>query len=590
AVEATDGLQRSSACRRPLGARLRPWHCGAVSGGGCTAELVGALGRHPLPDASAARPRFGPALLSHCSRDGEARPETHRYRFCGRRARADAAVARPDRPRGGIPARLISHPALSRTRGNEAPPVPVAEILLPPPRGCGHNRLPSLKIVWVPPHRPPMPLTVSLPPVDPRPANPPEIRPAKVFPWLDDLLTRDAVEAAGVIGDSLAAINRVEMSDSKRLELAERYWTTAATLWPQLERQFSKAPHTLPGGALASAKAALGLAHELSVAYKHLLLHESEKRIHLTGNRLLVALVHRCLQCMARVLINSYLSYSPVPPKTWLDAHAIYAFARERGIHQNAIAQDQPEMTPERVYLQALLLPLANPCGFLPGQLNTVVRYLQEFCHWAKLTDVAPVHRMAKAVAIIPVGHDFPPFSANKGGSIDGSKIFLLTFDLAFQIQEQLRSLEAGGEVPAGIAKDPPGRLQYVSLLKRLLRQWAIPPARQFNRLPSRARVVMCAGLSGVWQYSRGGPAGVRAGARQPPPPRRRRTGPDRPSADDSLPGDQSHARGLRAAPDRPQPDRVTHRRFDCAARRGPHRLASGHGALVPQYAEGERS
>ena len=48
-----------------------------------------------------------------------------------------------------------------------------------------------------------------------------------------------------------------------------------------------------------------------------------------------------------------------------------------------------------------------------------------------------------------------------------------------------------------------------MALLKRLLRQWAIPPARQFNRLPSRARVVMCAGLSGVWQYSRGVHAGV---------------------------------------------------------------------------------
>ena len=354
-----------------------------------------------------------------------------------------------------------------------------------------------------------MPLTVSLPPVDPRPANPPEIRPAKVFPWLDELLTKDPVEAARVIGDSLAAINRVEMSDSKRLELAERYWASAATLWPQLEKQFSKASHPLSGEALEAAKAALGLAHELSVAYKHLLLHESEKRILLAGNRLLVALLHRCLQCVARVLINSYLSYSPVPPKTWLDAHAIYAFARERALHQIAIAHDQPEMTPERVYLQALLLALANPYGFLPGQLNTVVRYLQEFCHWAKLTDVAPVHRMAKAVAIIPVGHDFPPFSANKGGSIDGSKIFLLTFDLAFQIQEQLRALEAGGDVPAGIARDPAGRLQYVTLLKRLLRQWAIPPARQFNRLPSRARVVMCAGLSGVWQYSRGIHAGV---------------------------------------------------------------------------------
>ncbi|MEP7183405.1 MAG: hypothetical protein ABI886_14575, partial [Betaproteobacteria bacterium] len=289
-----------------------------------------------------------------------------------------------------------------------------------------------------------MPLTLSLPPLDPRPANPPEIRPAKVFPWLDEMLRKDPVEAAGVIGDSLAAINRMTMSDSRRLELAERYWITANTLWPQLEKQFARASHPLSGDALEAAKAALGLAHELSVAYKHLLSREGDRRILLTGTRLLVALIHRCLQCTARILINSYLSYSPVPSKTWLDAHAVYAFSRERGLHQSAIATDQPEMTPERVYLQALLLALANPYGFLPGQLNTVIRYLQEFCHWAKLTDVAPVHRMAKAVAIIPVGHDFPPFSANKGGSIDGSKIFLLTFDLAFQIQEQLRALEAG--------------------------------------------------------------------------------------------------------------------------------------------------
>ena len=33
-----------------------------------------------------------------------------------------------------------------------------------------------------------MALTLSLPALDPRPANPPEIRPAKVFPWLDEIL------------------------------------------------------------------------------------------------------------------------------------------------------------------------------------------------------------------------------------------------------------------------------------------------------------------------------------------------------------------------------------------------------------------
>lgn len=292
------------------------------------------------------------------------------------------------------------------------------------------------------------------------------------------------------------------------MELAELYWQTAAGLWPALEKHFARASHPLTGDALDAAKSSLTLASELGTAYKHLLAREAEKRLALGGARLITALLHRCLQASARVLTTSYLAYAPVPPHTWHDTHAIYQFARERNLHQAPLGE-APDVTPERLYTQSLLLALANPYGFLQGQLAIVVRYLQDHAHHARLTDVPPVHRMAKAVAIIPAGHDFPPFSANKGGTIEGSKLFLLTFDLAFQIQEQLRALEAGGEPPPGIPNDPASRAQNIVLLKRLLRQWAIPPARQFNRLPSRARVVMCAGLSGVWQYSRGQHAGV---------------------------------------------------------------------------------
>jgi hypothetical protein len=141
----------------------------------------------------------------------------------------------------------------------------------------------------------------------------------------------------------LAATNRVAMSDGKRLDLAEKYWETAASLWPALERQFSRASHPLTGEALEAAKAALTLASELSVAYKHLLASEAGKRISLGGQRLMLALIHRCLQCTARVLVNSYLSYAPVPPRTWHDAHLIYAFARDRNLHLTPVASDQPE-------------------------------------------------------------------------------------------------------------------------------------------------------------------------------------------------------------------------------------------------------
>jgi hypothetical protein len=223
-----------------------------------------------------------------------------------------------------------------------------------------------------------MSLALSLPAVDPHPSHPPEVRVAKVVPWLVEMLKKDPAEAARLVGDALAATNRMAMSDGKRLELAEKYWDTASSLWPALERQFARASHPLTGDALESAKAALTLASELSVAYKHLLASEAGKRISLGGQRLMVALIHRCLQCTTRVLVNSYLSYAPVPARTWHDAHLVYAFARDRNLHLTPAAPDQPDATPDRLTIQALLLALANPYGFLPGQLPVVVRDVQD--------------------------------------------------------------------------------------------------------------------------------------------------------------------------------------------------------------------
>ena len=54
-----------------------------------------------------------------------------------------------------------------------------------------------------------MALALSLPSLESRPAHPPETRPARIQPWLHETLKRDPIEAAGIIGDALAATNRV---------------------------------------------------------------------------------------------------------------------------------------------------------------------------------------------------------------------------------------------------------------------------------------------------------------------------------------------------------------------------------------------
>ena len=176
------------------------------------------LGRDPLPDARAAGRRVRSSFRGHRQR---------RWR------RADRDPRSSNSPDVGHAPMLLSpeqiDPGREFLRAEPPRPAPKrvpARRLRASVRGAcrsaaiGRHRLQS---------RSPMVLTLSLPPLDPRPANPPETRPAKVGKWLDEMLTRNAIEAARVIGDALAATNRVAMSDARRLELAEKYWSTAAS-------------------------------------------------------------------------------------------------------------------------------------------------------------------------------------------------------------------------------------------------------------------------------------------------------------------------------------------------------------------------
>ena len=107
-----------------------------------------------------------------------------------------------------------------------------------------------------------MPLALRLPSLSERPRQTPETRPSRVAAWLTETLTRDPGFAARSIGEAVAATNRTSLFHSRRLELTEQYWASAALLWPRLERQFTRASHPLQGDDLEAAKAALTLANE----------------------------------------------------------------------------------------------------------------------------------------------------------------------------------------------------------------------------------------------------------------------------------------------------------------------------------------
>jgi hypothetical protein len=355
-----------------------------------------------------------------------------------------------------------------------------------------------------------MPFSLAHPPYQPGDTPPPETRPEKLAAWLQGLSATDAPRRAAEMAGSLRSLNRVPLSPKTRREIVDLFRDRAAPLWPELENALHAATHPLGGEALETATAAIGLASELNIATKRCLSDETARS--LARGRDVPALVGRSQLAAGRTLSMCYLAYAPVPAGTWHDLHEIFQLALERGLAKTPVLAGSP--SPELAYVQTLMLALANPLGLLPGQLPLVLDIIAEYCEFAVLTAEAPVHRNAKSVSIVPVGYDFPPFAASKGGSAEGEPMYLSTFEVAFRLQERLQAIERGADLPPRCGSGPRARMRYTALLRKLLRQWGDPPTRQAARTPGHAAVAACFGTNLVWQVTKS--VNERAGAGAP--------------------------------------------------------------------------
>jgi hypothetical protein len=239
----------------------------------------------------------------------------------------------------------------------------------------------------------------------------------------------------------------------------------------------------------------------MAMGYKRILADLFRARLGFRQPKAPALVIHRCQQCLARILSVSYLSFRPVPPNTWFELHQIYLLARDSGIATLPLSDQAPGFTPEVAYMQVLLLALANPYGFLPGQISLALIFLGDYAHLATLSDSPPVHRMASALAVVPVGLDQPPISARKVSVPDHAvALYLHCQDVVFAINRHVQELEAGTAWPAATVADTVSQSQYLDFVERLLREWGVAPARQEMRSAGSHPVIVCAGLGPIFR------------------------------------------------------------------------------------------
>lgn len=215
--------------------------------------------------------------------------------------------------------------------------------------------------------------------------------------------------------------------------------------------------------------------------------------------------VVQAMQFQARRLVLAYRVYARGSKSAWSELHRLYRAARSGGF----AGQIPPgaEASPERIYLNALLLDFAEPTKLAPGELELVRSYIERHAALAEIQDAQAAARSGTdACFLLKAGEVCAGRSLVRAGRtpIVEDDLVLNCKRLVAHIKEQIGALESGSD-PAQPGLPPSASLpQYIELLGNLHCLWNATPKRRFSRQKFKPRVDLVVGLDALWSYLAG--------------------------------------------------------------------------------------
>ena len=345
-----------------------------------------------------------------------------------------------------------------------------------------------------------MPLHLSLPQAAPGDTRRFELAREQVPGWLASLPKEDPVKAGRLMLDQLVPLNRSRVRITLRQDVTEGVLGYAEHLLPRLDAALASGTLPLSIQTRNAAGTAEELLTELAYSYKLLLVEQSRRLFGFASSGRALLPVLRAIQMLAQRLKLGYRMYATNPKAVWHELHELYQFALRRGLANRSLV-DGGE-TPMSVYRGALLLAFAEPLKLMQGDLDRVAAWLDRFGNQATLGP-AGQQKSGQGLFLIKAQRDVPGYALSKRHHPvpQGHDLVLNTLPLAEHLLDQLARLSAG-ETAASLslpaeADDPAFR----DLMGRLVKHWGAVPNRRFTRLRTHARVEVCVGIRGIWEF-----------------------------------------------------------------------------------------
>ncbi|MCU0766154.1 MAG: hypothetical protein MUE39_02085 [Gammaproteobacteria bacterium] len=334
--------------------------------------------------------------------------------------------------------------------------------------------------------------------------------------WFGALPQANIGELARQTYTGLTEFNRVELPDSVRIAIAERFVPTVEYLGVNLERHFLDTAFPLAAKAEKVASLVRELNAELAISYKIVVerilggIHEADDQ------RLLTIALQRALRYIGRTQFRAVLVYNPWPAGSWREAHAIHGFAVQQRLDAVPVRDRlddgrSPVSTVAETYRQMIVLAAAEPQRLRQREMQ---RVLESSARWGKAltfvpaedAEIQPTHRL-----IDTIGDEEPLLAERFAEPVRGRYLLVDLAPLTSEIATEL----AGTEAAAAAAQ--PTTLLATTLLRRLADQWSKPPRRRFSRTRLVFELRVIVGLAAIHaELKESKPAAARAGG--PPP------------------------------------------------------------------------
>jgi hypothetical protein len=184
--------------------------------------------------------------------------------------------------------------------------------------------------------------------------------------WIEALPLANSGATARLLYNGIKELNQLEVDAGQRLEILEQMRKPMATVAASMERHVINQPLPLPAQKRQIGTVIRDFHRTLADGYRICVADLCAPRgtvPFLKGKTVALALT-RALTHLSALLSKCYLIYSEVPGGIWQQAHQLMAFARSQSLHDKAVSDAQMAgipLTAEAIYLQALLLSIANP-------------------------------------------------------------------------------------------------------------------------------------------------------------------------------------------------------------------------------------